>query len=432
MRTVVDYELTRRTLLKFGLSSAALMALPWSFARRLDAAVAPHFLVTFIGDGGWDVTQVFDVHDPADPTDGIDVDVPQAVSGLPPSQIATAGGITYISNPTTRPAVDTFFSNWGARSAVVNGIDTRSTSHDQSRQLVLTGYLDPTRADFAVMAAHHNGIDLPLPHLLLSGASFGGSFAGLSGRVGGQLGDALDYRRVPRPANPDRSELVVSDVSETYIKQALEQQRLLDATGAVGARVDEFRDANVRGEKLVSLASSLPNDGGTGAELAASLANAFKAGMTTSVTLSNVGGFDTHSDNTQQNGPWQDLFTFLNDFVSGLASTPGVVAPSLLDETTIVYCSEFARTPELNGASGKDHHPWTSMLMLGKRVRGGVTVGKTDGNQEGVKTNFDTGQPDDTSLVIDVQNMVAGILTLIGANSNDYLPSVRPFTAMIG
>src|SRR5262249_61759553 len=104
MRMVVDYELTRRTLLKFGLSSAALMAMPWPFARRLDAAVAPHFLVTFIGDGGWDVTQVFDVHDPADPTDGIDVDVPQAVSGLPPPPMATAGGIRQTSNPPPRPA----------------------------------------------------------------------------------------------------------------------------------------------------------------------------------------------------------------------------------------------------------------------------------------------------------------------------------------
>ena len=96
---------------------AALMALPWSLARRASAAVAPHFLVTFIGDGGWDVTQVFDVHDPADQTDGIDVDVPQAVSGLPPSQIATVGGITYVSNPATRPAVDMFFTNWASRSA---------------------------------------------------------------------------------------------------------------------------------------------------------------------------------------------------------------------------------------------------------------------------------------------------------------------------
>jgi len=69
--------------------------------------------------------------------------------------------------------------------------------------------------------------------------------------------------------------------------------------------------------------------------------------------------------------------------------------------------------------------------MVGKRVHGGITVGMTDGTQQGVKTNFATGQPDDTSVVIDVQNVVAGILTLVGANSSDYLPSVRPFTAMI-
>src|SRR5215475_7205299 len=200
MRTPWDSELTRRTLLKLGVSSAVLAAIPLPRRHAAWADANPHLLVTFVGDGGWDVTQVFDVHDPLDATDEIDVDVPQAISGLPPSQIATVGGITYVSNPTTRPAVDTFFANWASRAVIVNGINTRSTSHDQSRQLVLTGYIDPTRADFAVMAAHHNGIDLPLPHLLLSGASFGGPFAGLSGRIGGQLGDALDYRRVPRPA----------------------------------------------------------------------------------------------------------------------------------------------------------------------------------------------------------------------------------------
>src|SRR2546425_11554093 len=202
MRTVVDFELTRRTLLKAGLSSAALMALPWSLARRASAAVAPHFLVTFIADGGWDVTQVFDVHDPFDATDGIDVDVPQAISGLPPSRVATAGGITYVSNPATRPAADAFFAAWGARSAVVNGINTRSTSHDQSRQLVLTGYLDPSHADFAVMAAQHSGADLPLPHLVLSGDSFAGPFAGLSGRISGALGSALAFNRIPSHTNP--------------------------------------------------------------------------------------------------------------------------------------------------------------------------------------------------------------------------------------
>jgi uncharacterized protein (DUF1501 family) len=433
MRRLWEDELTRRSLLKLGASSAVLMALPFGGRRAAWADAAnPHFLITFVGDGGWDVTQVFDVHDPLDTTDGIDVDVPQAVSGLPPSQIATAGGITYVSNPTTRPAADGFFANWAGRSAIVNGINTRSTSHDQSRQLVLTGFLDPTRADFAVMAARQNGADLPLPHLLLSGPSFSGSFAGLSGRVGEQLADALAYNRVPDPADPDVEHLAVSAAGEAYVQQTLESQRLLDAGGAVAGRLDEFRDANQRGDRLVQLAASLPRNSGNATQLATSLGNAYRSGMTTSVTVSNVGGFDTHADNTLQNTRWQQLFGFLDQFVAALAAQPGLRSASLLDETTIVYCSEFARTPQLNGDNGKDHHPWTSMLLVGKRVRGGVTVGVTDAQQEGVKVDYATGQPLDTGQIIDVQNVIAGILTLVGANANDYLPGVPPFTAMIG
>jgi len=425
-------ELTRRTVLRSGLAGLTLLALPRSpFSVAYAAGGTPHLLVTFFGDGGWDTTQVFDVHDPLDTTDGIDVDVPQAVSGLPPSQIATASGITYVSNPTTRPAADTFFSTWGSRVAIVNGVNTRSTSHDQSRQLILTGYLDPTRADFAVMAANANGADLPLPHLLLSGQSFGGPFAGLSGRVGGQLGDALDHDRIPSPTDPNASQLAVSALGEAYIEQALAWQRTLDDPGALAGRIGQFAEANVRGDKLVRLAASLPQNTGDGGQLATALGNAFRAGMTTSVTVSNVGGFDTHSDNTQQNTRWEQLFGFLGDFLAGLAGQPGLQSASLLDETTIVYCSEFARTPELNGDNGKDHHPFTSMMVIGKQVHGGTTVGLTDGNQEGVKVDFATGLPDDTGQVIDVQNMVAGILTLVGANSSGYLPGIKPFTAMI-
>jgi uncharacterized protein (DUF1501 family) len=376
-----------------------------------------------IADGGWDPTLTLDAHDPLDQTDGIDVDVP----GQPPSVVRTVGGLTHVSNPVTRPTVDTFFDNWAARSAIVNGINTRSTSHSQSQQLVLTGYLDPTRADFAVMAAHHNGSDLPLPHLLLSGDSFGGSYAGLSGRVGGQFGQVLNYNRLP-----DGGGLAVSAVGEAYIQQALERQRQMDVASALTARLEQFRDANTRGEKLARLASSLPSGNNNGAQLAVSLGAAFRAGMTTSVTISNAGGFDTHGDNTQQNQAWTRVFGFLDAFVTGLSTQPGLIAPTLLDETTVVYCSEFGRTPQLNGDGGKDHHPFTSMVMVGKGVRGATTVGLTDSFQEGVKVNFTTGMPDDvTGQILDVQNVVAGILTLVGANSNDYLPSVKPFTAMI-
>src|SRR6185295_15791271 len=426
MHTLFDEGLTRRNLLRLGLSGAALAALPWPFRGTAAAAGAPHFLVTFYCDGGWDVTQTLDPHSPTDATDGIDVDVP----GQPVSQLASAGPLTYVANSVARPAVDTFFSRWANRTAVVNGINTRSTSHDQSRQLMLTGYLDPTRADFAVMAAHHNGADLPLPHLLLSGPSFGGPFAGLSGRDGGQLRTVLNYDRIPGRTDQGDAQLAVSALGEAYIQQALAQQQALDGTGALSGRLGQFTDANGRGDRLVRLASSLPRGDNDGAQLATSLGAAFRAGMTTSVTIDAEGGFDTHSNNENQSGRWDELFSFLDAFVGGLLTEPGVAGASMLDETTVVVVSEFARTPELNGDNGKDHHPFTSALLVGKRVRPG-TFGLTDRQQEGVKVDFATGQPSDTGLVIDVQNMVAGILTLIGANSAEYLTSVRPFTAMI-
>jgi uncharacterized protein (DUF1501 family) len=294
-------------------------------------------------------------------------------------------------------------------------------------QLTLTGYLDPTRADFAVMAAHHNGADLPLPHLLLSGDSFGGNYAGLSGRLGGQMRQAFAYDSL------ESGQLAVSGVSEAYIQQALEYDRLLAQarSEATTGKLAEYADANGRADRLARLASSLNINSNSGTALGTSLAQAFRSGMTTSITLSPGGGFDTHTDNTQQNGRYEDVFSLLDGVVSQLAVEPGVAAASMLDETTIVLCSEFARTPLLNGDNGKDHHPWNSMLMVGKNVHGGVTVGVSDSDQKGVKVNLATGQPDDAGVILDVTHVVAGILTLAGANSTDYLPGIAPFTAFI-
>jgi uncharacterized protein (DUF1501 family) len=426
MRSLWYRDLTRRRVLQLGAAGAAMLASPLPLRRTAWAAGgAPHFLVVFQADGGWDPTQVFDVHDPADATDGVDVDVP----GQPASQITTVGGITYVSNPVTRPAVDTFFTNWASRTAVVNGVLTRSTSHSQSQQLVLTGYLDPTRPDIAVMAAHHGGADLPLPHLLVNGTSFAGPFAALSGRLGGQMGAAIAYNEL----EDDRH--AVSEVGEAYIRDALAAERAVDAArpvSAISARFAEFADGNTRGDLLAELAAAVDIDSNDGTQLATALAQAFRSGLTTSVTASPFGGFDTHDDNTRQSQRFQNVFSFVDEFLTRLAAEPGVIAPNLLDETTIVVCSEFGRTPRLNVDGGKDHHPWDSYLLVGKRVRPGVTVGMTDGNQEGVKVDFGTGLPSDTGQVVDVVNVVAGLVTLIGGNASTYLSGVPPFSAFVG
>ena len=425
MSRLWNHNLRRRSVLKLGAAGAAILAAPWSVRRPAFAqAASPHFCVVFQANGGWDPTQVFDVHDPADQTDGVDVDLP----GQPASIITTVGGITYISNPVTRPAVDTFFTNWASQSCIVNGVHTRSTSHNQSRQLVATGFLDPTKADFAVMSAHHNGSDLPLPHLHLSGESFAGPFAGMSGRLGGAMGEAVNHNRMD-----DSDELAISDVGEVYIRQALEEQRLLDiqAQRAITGGLAGFDDGNDRGDLLAEMAAEVNIRGNSGSQLATTLAQAFRTGLTTSATFSRFGGFDTHGDNSGQNGQFDNLFTFLDQFLTGLALEPGVAAPNMLQETTVVATSDFSRTPKFNGGGGKDHHPWASYLLVGKRVRGGMTVGRTDSNQEGMTVDYNTGQPSATGQVVDVANMVAGLMTLMGANANTYLPGVPPITAFV-
>ena len=51
----------------------------------------------------------------------------------------------------------------------------------------------------------------------------------------------------------------------------------------------------------------------------------------------------------------------------------------LLDETLIVWCGEFGRTPFAQGSDGRDHNPFGfSIWMAGGGIKGGVVHGATD------------------------------------------------------
>lgn len=51
----------------------------------------------------------------------------------------------------------------------------------------------------------------------------------------------------------------------------------------------------------------------------------------------------------------------------------------LLDETLVVFATEFGRTPGTQGSDGRDHHPFGfSVWMAGGGVKGGIVHGATD------------------------------------------------------
>src|SRR5205085_12218700 len=51
----------------------------------------------------------------------------------------------------------------------------------------------------------------------------------------------------------------------------------------------------------------------------------------------------------------------------------------LLDETIVIFATEFGRTPGTQGSDGRDHHIYGfSVWMAGGGIKGGVVHGRTD------------------------------------------------------
>ncbi len=78
----------------------------------------------------------------------------------------------------------------------------------------------------------------------------------------------------------------------------------------------------------------------------------------------------------------------------------------MLDETLVVWTSEFGRTPFNNSAEakGREHHAWAfSSWLAGAKVKAGTVFGKTD--EHGVRVARDG---------VHVHDLHATILHLMG------------------
>jgi len=86
------------------------------------------------------------------------------------------------------------------------------------------------------------------------------------------------------------------------------------------------------------------------------------------------GGWDAHSALKKGHG---DLCAQADKPIAGLLKD--LKRRGLLDETIVVWGTEFGRTPGAQGADGRDHHPFGfSAWLAGGGIKGGVAHGATD------------------------------------------------------
>ena len=420
-------RLNRRHLLQ-GSAAAAALGLP-RLARADVSAGDLKFLFVF-NNGGWDPTRVF-AAEFRNPNVDMELDAEEA----------TAGGITYVAHP-SRPAVSSFINTWHQDMLVVNGLQVRSIAHEICTMIALTGDTSGFKPDFATIVADQTSDAYTLPHLVLDGPSFPGELGTSVARTGsqGQLeallsGDILGWTDLPQPELPRPYEGTIDDYLARRVRARATQGRSQADQSLAAAYADAFGKA--RGLKDYRHIMDFTTTG-TLASQAQVAVDALSTGLSRCVSMGYPGfaggglGWDSHADNDDtQSTLFEGLFTGLGQVMQLLHSTPGTVGTTLADETIVVVQSEMGRTPQLNATNGKDHWPYTSLMMLGPGLTTDRVVGAYNDGYVGELVDLGSAEVTASGRTLSVEAIGAALLTMAGIDPAEHIAGADPLLGML-
>ncbi len=412
------FTMTRRNVLRAGAAVLASASVP-QLADTAQAAAPPRNLIVVLNSGGWDVTYALD---PKPGAARIDV---------PDGEHKRIGQIDLLSHA-ARPAVDAFFERYGALTALVRGVQVRSFIHNDCTKRILTGTPSDQNADFAAIAAHELGRDLPVPYLVLGNSALSGPYAALTGRAG-------TTNQISSLLNPDgyfisAAPYAPSEQEEAAVRRYLDAStdRLAATRGRSAAnrkQIEAFQRSLEQNQLLRTFARTR---GGFGQpdytpdlEVQIEVATSALEGGLCHAAMLETSGWDTHDDNTQQNELHQKLFANL------LLLAQTLEQKALLSRSVVVVLSEMGRTPKLNAGGGKDHWPVTSALVFGAGVRGDRVLGGTDEQLGALSVNLQSGAADGAGKQLQTGNLAAGLLRLVGVDPSVHFPGVEALDALV-
>lgn len=395
--------------------AAAALALPRP-ARAQVGGVNRFLFVQAVG--GWDPLCVFA---PLFGTPGIDME--------PEAEPFTLGDLSLVDHP-GRPAVRSFFEAHGAASVVLNGVSVRSVNHETCQAVAMTGATAETGTDWATRLADARRDAYRLPHVVVAGPAFPGDRGTIVSRAQGRLQGLIDAALFDELDTPvARPHFAVTPVLDRYLSRRA-------AGFAAGAPDSRLRAAHVeavsRAQGLVAdrLELSLRGGGGLNDRIDTAV-SALASGLCRCASVATDFVFDTHADNAVQIGLFQDFFTSLSALRARLAATPGPTGRPLVEDTLVVVGSEMGRTPAWNATFGRDHWPFTSMMLVGPGLRGGRVVGGYTARYGGIGADPATGEPDPARPGIAAADIGATLLALGDVDPGEALPFATPLTGIL-
>lgn len=392
-------------------------------APRAYAAAPERFLVVVNASGGWDPTSLCDPKGLngayanqstryEGSTNSVDLDPTKAFGDIRWS--AVPEGVSNDAAVLTRinAQFDQFFTTYGNRMTVINGIDTGTNNHDTGNRIVWSGMEETGYPSLAAYFAAATSPTLPMAFISNGGYDFTDSLvARARASSAGFINEIADpnangsssflYRTSDR--NIDLYQQVMAAQQARLQRQQqheslpLKRQQLSQLFGIRNT------DSNLGGLSvaLSNLQQNISRDDHWHAGRSNGLKSqaevvvaAFQSGLAASANL-NLGGFDTHGNHDASAYPQ------MGDLLEGVHYLQVALQfAGIADRTTIVMGSDFGRTPYYNSGNGKDHWPITSMIVLHPQATGGKVFGASDSAFRGLKLNRSTGLPDPQGTVL--------------------------------
>jgi uncharacterized protein (DUF1501 family) len=373
----------RRDFLRHAAFAGLALATPFSMGRVARAEELGSYdgplWITINATGGWDPTMV------CDPKGGSinQSFTKEQIVQHGPFQVAP---IDFISG---------FFDKYKSKLMVINGIDTSTNNHGPGRRNIWSGNLGEGYPNYAALVAGCTAPDAPMTFINDGGYE---ETAGLVTATRAESNNLDFFKRIANPNQIDAQGLNHyhdAEIAETIRKaqmDRLDAQRTAQTLPRVKHSMDTLYTARVGQKQLKKLIKHLENPtGGNQLIRQAKLTlAAYQAGLAVGAHLS-IDGFDTHdAHDMKQTAALQELFAGLQ-FILDEVEDRGIA-----ESVVVMVSSDFSRTPGYNQNNGKDHWPYTSMILYGPgRIPGGRLLGATDDNQNLLRV-----KPNDPTIVV--------------------------------
>ncbi len=372
------------------------------FAKISWAMSGPKVFLHLICDGGIDPAMIFEWKGGGSNSFAVEAGSVQRTS---------TSGIVHVSHA-TRPSVNSFFDQWGDKTAVLNGVGASNLGRRAIDSSALELEISGRSRIWLSSYVEDVGKGRSIPVIAFPGIKLEGTPADMAliGRVPASL------LTISPPASSFSAavrERLFRDLRVDYTSLAGLMRAGTGDLVKVRAYDKQFRMQQVFESSIPPLWASVYNAGQPDFVNQSKVAlEMFSAGKSLAAIV-RVGGRSAWASSSAhfatQSAAIENLFDGLDEILNHAYSI------GLQTKLVLVVSGQYGRTPWLNASGGKDSWPVSSMMFWGNGIRSQVTGG-TDDVGRGIKIDPRFGTTTGNTIQLDFQNAYASMLFHAGAN----------------